>query len=237
MKDTKENTENKDTNSSYKSFCYNCDKDTNQNILFKEHQFEPQEIIFRNEEGDQSQTAWEIKADIWIISKCLGCERINFKHIGRRSPDQRTDDIFYFPWKRDRHYPKWIFQLPIKYLEILEEVYAAITMESNILALMGIRTVLDVYMVDKVGDVGNFKQKLNKLVEEQIISKSKVKVLEAAIEAGNASAHRGFKPDRQTLFQVLDIVENLLQSEVIDRDGININKKVPKRDQKNDEIS
>lgn len=89
--------------------------------------------------------------------------------------------------------------------------------------------MLDTFIVSKVGDSGTFKQKLDKLVAEKFISVSKVKVLEAAIEAGNASAHRGYRPDEETLFQILDIVDNLMQSEIVDRAAKNIMEKTPRR--------
>ena len=215
----------------YKSHCCNCDTDTNQEILFYDHQFGPREIIMRNEEGDHSQSVWEVKADIWILSKCKGCEQINFKHISRNSPDRETDQVVHFPWKPIRQHPKWIYLLPIKYLVLLQEIYSAVNTEIFILALTGTRILLDTYIVHKVGDVGTFKQKLNKLVTDGIITPSKASVLEAAIDAGNASTHRGFKPDKETLFQILDIVENLLQSEVVDRNASEIKKKTPPRKQ------
>ena len=40
--------------------------------------------------------------------------------------------------------------------------------------------------------------------------------LDAAIEAGNASAHRGHNPSQKSVFAVLDIVEALLHKVYID---------------------
>lgn len=45
----------------------------------------------------------------------------------------------------------------------------------------------------------------------------------------DAAAHRGYKPDQETLFQILDIVENLLQSEIVDRAADEIKQKTPPR--------
>lgn len=213
----------------FRSHCYNCDKETNQDILFNDHEIGPREIIFRNDQGDKTQSVWEVVADIWTISKCKGCDRINFRHILRNSPPKETDLIFQFPKKPLRPVPRWTIKLPISYLEILQEVYDSINDGLLILSLTGIRTLLDIYIVNKVGDVGTFKQKIERLVSDGIITSSKATVLEAAIEAGNASAHRGYKPDQETLFQILDIVENLLQSEVVDRAADEIKQKTPTR--------
>ena len=117
----------------------------------------------------------------------------------------------------------------MKYVGILQEIYISVNEKLFTLSLTGIRTLLDIYIVDKIGDVGTFKQKLDKLVAEGIITSSKAKVLEAAIDAGNASAHRGYRPDQETLFQILDIMENLLHSEIVDRSVNKIKQSTPRR--------
>ncbi|MEX2234701.1 MAG: DUF4145 domain-containing protein [Cyclobacteriaceae bacterium] len=222
-------TKNTNTNEPIKTACYNCARETVQDILFQDHEIGPREIIFRTEEGDKSESAWEVVADIWVVSKCRGCERINFKHILRYSPERETDQTFYFPKNSIRRAPNWIVKLPMKYAEILQEIYVALNEQLFILSLTGIRTLLDVFIVSKIGDPGTFKQKLNKLVSDGIITTSKAKVLETTIDAGNASAHRGYKPDKDTLFEILDIVENLLQSEIVDRAAEQIRQKIPPR--------
>lgn len=212
-----------------KTHCYNCDIETNQDILFFDSEIGPQEIVLRNEQGDDSQSAWLVVANIWNLTKCRGCEKINFKHLLRNSPDRNADHVFNFPRKPIRQVPNWIMKLPIKYLEILQEIYISVNEQLFILSLTGIRTLLDIYIVTKIGDAGNFKTKLNKLVTEGIITSSKASVLEIAIDAGNASAHRGYKPTKETLFQILNIVENLLQSEIVDRQSEKIRENTPKR--------
>src|SRR5688572_25735442 len=109
-----------------KTHCFNCDKETLQDILFNDHQLGPREIVIRNEDGDKSESVWEVVADIWVLSKCRGCEKINFKHTLRNSPDRETDQIFHFPKKPIRHVPNWIVKLPMKYVEILHEIYISI---------------------------------------------------------------------------------------------------------------
>jgi hypothetical protein len=147
----------------------------------------------------------------------------------RFSPDRNTDRTFYFPRKPIREIPNWIMKLPAKYLDILQEVYFSVNEGLLILPLNGIRTLLDVYIVSKVGDIGSFDKKLEKLVKDGFITSSKAKVLNTAIDAGNASTHRGYRPDKETLFQILDIVENLLHSEIVDRHETLIKKKTPPR--------
>lgn len=213
-----------------KTHCYNCNNETNQDILFKNIEVTPREILLRNDSGNDTELVWEVAGNLWFLTKCKGCDKINFKHILRSTPPfEKTDEIFHFPKKAIRNTPNWIKNIPVKYIDILKEVYIATNEQLFTLALTGTRTLLDIYIVEKIGDTGNFKQKLNKLVEKNIITTSKAVVLETTIDAGNASAHRGYKPDQKTLFQVLDIIENLLESEIVDRAASEIKKNTPKR--------
>jgi hypothetical protein len=47
------------------------------------------------------------------------------------------------------------------------------------------------FSCDKVGDVGTFEQKLKALEDDGYVSKRNREVLDAALDAGNATAHRG----------------------------------------------
>lgn len=78
--------------------------------------------------------------------------------------------------------------------------------------MVGARTLVDMLMVEKVGDVGTFKEKLKKLVTAGFVSASNQEVLEAALDAGNAAAHRGHRPKASEVSAVMDIVESLLQA-------------------------
>lgn len=212
-----------------KTYCGNCQKETNQSVEYKNHEVEPLEILAKNDKNLKTESVWMVGFNIWQISKCKGCEKLTFKHIIKTEPDKSKDIVFQFPKEYVRKPPEWYRKLPIKFLEILREVYFSINVGCFIVALIGIRTVLDIYIVDKVGDVGTFKQKLNRLVEKGFIASSKVKSLEAAIDAGNASAHRGYKPEKEILLKIMDIVDNLLESEIIDRESELIKKKTPNR--------
>lgn len=212
-----------------KTHCYNCNIETNQDVLFTEKEFTPREIVLLTDTGVGAHSVWDVVGYFWHVTRCRGCEKINFKHILKSSPDKENDIVFYFPKKAIRPIPYWVRSLPVKYVEILQEVYHAINEGLFSLSLTGIRTILDVYIVEKIGDVGTFKQKLQRLVENSFITNTKANVLATAIDAGNASAHRGYKPDEKTLFQILDIIENLLESEVVDRNIENIRVNIPKR--------
>ncbi len=212
-----------------KTYCGSCQKETNQTIEYKNHEVEPLEVLAKNDKSFETKSFWMVGFNIWQISKCNGCEKLTFKHILKTERDKSKDIVFQFPKEYTRKIPEWYRKLPIKYLEILKEVYFSINVGSFILALIGIRTLLDIYIVDKIGDVGTFKQKLNKLVEKGIITKSKLNSLHTTINAGNASAHRGYKPTKEVLLKLIDVVDNLLESEIIDKESILIKNKIPLR--------
>jgi hypothetical protein len=212
-----------------RTHCWYCQKETNHKVLLEEFDMISEELIWHTEDGEDSKSAWALIGSLWLVSKCLGCDKITFKHIYRATPNQDPDQIFYFPKKIVREFPRWTMSLPHKYSQVFYEIYLSIQEGLYILSLTGIRILLDLFIVSKIGDVGNFKQKMDKLVQEGLITSSKAKVLETAIEAANSSTHRGYKPDKETLFQILDIVENLLQSEIVDSPIDKIRRKTPSR--------
>ena len=71
-------------------------------------------------------------------------------------------------------------------------------------------------MVKKVGDLGSFESKLKALEAAGRLSARQTKLLEAALDAGSAAAHRGHLPTVGDLGAVMDIVENLVHLDVLD---------------------
>lgn len=212
-----------------KRYCSNCQTETLQTVKFREVEISPAEIIGRNEEGDKNESAWVIQGNVWLITKCNGCEKLNLtvetKHVG----NEKAVHTFSYPRLGMRKIPEWTFSLPIKYVEILSEVYSAINEKTFRLALMGSRLLIETFILEKVGDVGTFKNKLGNLLTEGYISKRQKEFLDSALDAGNAASHRGYNPDEQTIKDTMDIVENLLQSEILERKAKTINQATPKR--------
>jgi len=77
---------------------------------------------------------------------------------------------------------------------------------------MGTRTLIDLLIIKKVGDVGTFREKLNALENAGLVSSQNRRVLDAVLDAGNAAAHRGHAPSESEVEAVMDIVENMLQA-------------------------
>src|SRR5207253_8420101 len=107
--------------------------------------------------------------------------------------------------------PLWLHQLPPAMEVVMKEVYTSLDGGGRVLPAQGARTALDMLIRKKVGDRGSFVKGLDALVAEGHITKRDRLILEAAVEAGNAAAHRGFQPEQADLLQVISIVEHLLE--------------------------
>ncbi|WP_272152179.1 DUF4145 domain-containing protein [Tenacibaculum aiptasiae] len=198
-----------------KIYCYNCDQITKQKTLFKKGELVSPEITSFDNEGKKKESFYSIEAQIWIITECNGCEKLNL-NIYRRIDPGREDILSHkYPLKLIRVIPKWITNLELGFIELLIEIYDSLNNNRIRLAMMGIRTLFDMYIVDKIGDIGGFKFKLKKLLAEGFITINEQELLDNSLEFGNATIHRGFKPDMNEVNTVLDILENILHKEVL----------------------
>ncbi|PLY10036.1 MAG: hypothetical protein C0626_07090 [Arcobacter sp.] len=208
-----------------KAFCHHCDGDTNQEIVFKETEFDTQEVFFESLKGEPR---WVVEQREWEITKCLGCDYLNLDietiHVGNKNTGTQK-----IPGGSIRKVPSWIFGLDRKYIEILAEVYSAFNRGLFRLTLMGFRTVIDMYLVEKVGDKGSFVSKLKALEQQGLISSTQKKLLDVAVDAGNASSHRGYSPSEQTLQSIADIIEHLLNATILEKRIEEISSATPPR--------
>ena len=96
--------------------------------------------------------------------------------------------------------------------------------------MIGARTLLDMYIVEKIGDIGTFKTKIDKLLENGVITKAQKDFLSIALEYGNAAAHRGYKADVDEVNKVLDIIETLFREEALKLETSSLKKTIPRKD-------
>jgi hypothetical protein len=118
----------------------------------------------------------------------------------------------YFPPPVSRHPPTWLWKCPGDLKAVMTEVYRSLDANNLRLPMMGARTLIDLLMLDKVGDAGTFGEKLKKLENLGVISSQNRIVLEAALHVGSAAAHRGHSPSSDEVNDVMDIVENVLHA-------------------------
>ncbi len=155
--------------------------------------------------------SWE---NIYQVLECQECSNVTLRvrhwnSEAQWSHDQKDYKDSYYPPIVSRPKPVWFEKLETKFQEVLQEVYIALDANSRFLAAFGARTALDMLIVDKIGDKGSFKNKLNKLESEGFIDSTEKELLDAVLEAGNAAAHRGYAPDENLLNSVIDILESL----------------------------
>jgi Domain of unknown function (DUF4145) len=143
--------------------------------------------------------------------QCLGCEEITVRQSAEHEAYGQAVPQFYPP-RISRRTPAWIDKLPHKIRKIVDEVYRALQANSPVLATMGARTILDLVILDKVGDVGTFSEKLAALEQQGYVGRKNREFVLAALETGSAAAHRGIAPKVDDLNRVMDIVESLLES-------------------------
>ena len=161
-------------------------------------------------EAGENGIAFEVKESFETL-QCLGCEEIAV----RQSLEHEAYGVVapqFYPPRISRRTPPWKDKLPQIILAVVDEVYRALQADSPILATMGARTIIDLVILDKVGDVGTFGEKLEALEGQGYVGRRNREFISAALETGSAAAHRGISPNIDDLNRVMDIVESLLES-------------------------
>jgi hypothetical protein len=192
----------------YRNVCLN---ETHHDVIAKRER--------RWEEDDGEGNFAYAETMLYEFIQCRGCENIclrrTYDHTGL--PDV---DVDYFPPAVFRPTPKWLSNPPFLLVlsgpvaeikSLLREVYSALHSGNNRLALMGARAVIDVALTDKLTDIGGFAKKLEEAKKSGWLTQTHYEVLRIAVDAGNAAAHRAYRPETAQLNHVLDIVENLIQ--------------------------
>ena len=118
---------------------------------------------------------------------------------------------FSIPAEPARPVPHWVAKLPEDIRQLLLEVYASFTDERYWVVVMGCRTLIDMFALERIGDDGGFAQKLKKLEDEGYIAAKDCLLITQAVEVGHRATHRRDAPTRAQCLAVLDIAEHLIQ--------------------------
>ncbi|AFI89934.1 DUF4145 domain-containing protein [Pectobacterium parmentieri] len=204
-----------------KIYCNNCSCETRHSILFYKKKMNVEE------EGDQ--IVW-FEEDNYYFSECMGCENITL-HI--ESTYSGLDNEYYttqFPPKIIRKEPKWLYRIDgdgmvlgtSDKIEIFREIYISLKNNTPRLAVMGVRALLEMVMIENIEDQGSFVKNLSKLKESGYISNYQFEAINKVIEAGHASMHRSYKASSDEVSSIMDITENIIESIYINK--LNITK-------------
>ena len=195
--------------------CNSCTRQTRHELLFVTSVRDDREVT-----APQWDDAGHIYLDTYELIQCLGCQTVTFRQtFVVEGYEDQTRTLTFFPPRVSRRLPKWKDDLAEPLQDIINQVYAALHLDHSALALMGARAVVDMIIIDKVGDRGSFQSKLQALQTEGYIGSRARNVLDAALDTGNAASHRGHNPPSGTVNEVMDIVENLLEA-IYRHDGI-----------------
>jgi hypothetical protein len=167
----------------------------------------------------------------WHLLQCRGCEHVFVQTVYTNSesidwqygPDGETigeceQTIRYWPALAKRKKPDWITshgidcEQNVRALdESLFELYGALNNDLTILAAIGIRTSFDIASeLLGIAPELRFQEKLNELVKLGHIGMVDKDHLDALIDAGSASAHRGWQPTTEDLNTMMEVLENFL---------------------------
>jgi hypothetical protein len=205
-------------------FCNECHKDTLHDLLKEVSDLEKSDIELGSGQFD---TVWEETTN--QMFECRGCKSVVLRRTWLFS-EFDAKEVRYYPPPVARLKPTWFNDLPNDLQKLLSEIYRSLDADTRALPMMGARAVLDRVIVDTVGDVGTFTEKLKKLEEERHISAKGQEILKVALDAGSAAAHRGHAPTVKNVHSVMDIVENLVHSTyVLERVAKEIKKDLPLR--------
>ncbi len=199
--------------------CNNCGRDTDHLLLTRR-------VVEDREPLDE--VAFFSWTDTYEVLQCRGCGAVCLRHTYEDVANVKS--VAYYPPSVSRRAPSWRWNLPGDMKELLNEIYVALHSDSMRLALMGTRTLVDMLMLQEVADVGSFATKLKALRDKGVVSEKNREVLSVALDAGSAAAHRGYKPSRDEIEAVLDIVENVLQAaHHLSQVAEELRKKIPPR--------
>jgi hypothetical protein len=208
-------------------YCEKCAMFTAHKTILKHR--ESRQEIFEIEKGvlPFASTVSVPVEDVFSIVKCKNCDTVSGRSVYLMDGELHSESQL-LP-NSSRSLPNWSEKLPNDIYSTLVEVYNALRSKSYRLAVIGCRTLVDMVSNSKVGDIGGFEAKIKELHKQGILSESTKFVLSHAVNAGNASAHRGWQPTPDESNLVLDIVEHFLQLDVLIVSANNLEKSVPKK--------
>ena len=201
---------------SKKAKCSSCGGERNCDIL----------ASFENRGGDDF-IDWCTE---WRLLRCRGCELVFVQTVSSNSEDyydyydendqhvtQHFETTDYWPALSKRSQPDWLSLIAIKgrdesiLLRALSELYVALNNDLAMLSGIAIRTAFDAAAeLLGIDPALTFKQKLEALVAEGHIGKLDLERLEALVDAGSASAHRGWVPNSEDLETLMELLEHFL---------------------------
>jgi hypothetical protein len=204
-----------------KSYCSNCNKETNHNVISE------YPVSYDDEETGIRGT------DTYQIVKCNGCDSISFRQESFCSEDVDpytgqaipTINLYLKVSKNDLH-TKQISGIPTKIRRIYRETIDNYNNENFTLCAVGLRAIIEGICAEKgISDgpvtdakTGNTSRKntlqgkIGGLFEKSLLTKQHANILHEHRFLGNEAAHELDMPSREELKLAIDIIEHTLQN-------------------------
>jgi uncharacterized protein DUF4145 len=183
-------------------------------------------------EGDPDAEAWYTTST--ELLKCKGCDGVSVRQktcmgeeiqtedeLRRDFGDDWTDflEVVYYPPVSARRKPEWMHPyywpnqpIPDPVKALMQEIYTALQNGSRRLVAMGTRAVLETIMVNKAGDHHSFTRNLDEFQKTGYLSLRQRNTVEAILEAGHATIHRGWEPTAFDINALMDITESVIET-------------------------
>jgi hypothetical protein len=204
-----------------KAHCNRCGGQTNQ------------EILFSSRHDAFAEPLGYVVQELFETLRCHGCDKLTTRVTTFFSDKEGDFYAVQYPPVMARRTPDWIEipdEIPPVVIDLMYEVYTAVQNRLARLAAMGIRAALEYLIIDKVEDQGMFTKNLDAFQAAGYISLRQRNSVEAILEAGHASIHRGWEPKENDITTLLDITESVIESVYLHEDQArNLEKRVPRR--------
>jgi len=105
-----------------------------------------------------------------------------------------------------------VHPLPEKVLRIYSDTLIAFNSEANVLAMMGIRALVEAICAEKGCTASNLEKRIDQLVELDVITKPQATFLHLTRLMGNSAAHEVEEPFPQDLRAALNLTEDMLRT-------------------------
>jgi Domain of unknown function (DUF4145) len=209
-------------NETMRAHCSNCKDERNCETVTKVE-----------ERGGDEDFQWHTD---WFILKCKGCDYVFVKKVMSNSEDydnfykddgstgtEYNEVVSYFPPLSKRPHPEWLFQYNrmqnpkgLGIGSVFEQVYGALNNDLPVLAAIGIRTSFDLAAVQlNVDPSKSFEKKIEELIRTGKIKDLDKTMISQLVDAGSASAHRGWVPSEKQLELMIELLESFIEENFI----------------------
>ncbi len=195
--------------------CNDCIKNTNHVVLFKK------EFTTFNDFYPENSPSYK-ESESYMVVQCAGCEQPSFLlrtigtqfatedeeigHFDENFPDRYYDTDFPLLSEEEQ------LRLPTLLRNLYGEVEAAFESESNILAGVGLRMLVEGICLERKIAGKNLLEKIKNLHSANLLSANEVPILDKLRQIGNFSAHsiKGFST--KDLQYALEIINHVLKT-------------------------